>query len=65
MATIQITVNPKSFGQDGEEAARVIREIADKIENGRRRFRVMDCQGNSAAKVRAEDIPGGRGARGR
>ena len=63
MATIQITVNPLTFGDDGAEAVRIIRDIADKVEKGQRRFQVDDCKGNRAAKIRAEDIPGGRGSR--
>jgi len=63
VATIQLTVNPQTFGEDGAEAARILREVADKIEKGQRRFRVDDREGNSSAKVKAEDIPGGRRGR--
>jgi len=57
MATIQITVD-QSVDDGGEAVAGVLREIADKIEKGQRRFRV-NGEGRPSAKVRAMDVPGG------
>ena len=65
MATIQITANPGAFESvPSAEAARILREIADRFEKGERRFTVDDQDGNRAAKIKADDIPGGR-SRGR
>lgn len=58
MASIQITVNHEAFKKSpGEETARILREVADRIERGERRFTVNDRLGNRSAKVKAEDIP--------
>lgn len=48
------TVNAAFDGQESFEVARILRELADKIENGQEPNSVMDYNGNKVGNVEIE-----------
>lgn len=50
---LEITMDNAAFedGEGHDEAARILREAADKIEAGAWAFPLLDCNGNKVGKV--------------